>query len=168
MICEICRESIATVHLTEIVNNAKKEIHLCEGCAQTKGVAIHANVKNLSLPEFFGQLAEPRPDEAHTGNAARCQVCGLTYRQFRSSGKLGCSADYRVFRDELDQLLVKIHGGVQHRGKVPDRVGTQLHRQQELVDLKERLRAAVEREEYEHAADIRDRIHNLEREQTCD
>ena len=64
MICEICREQIATVHLTEIVNNAKKEIHLCEACAQEKGVAIHSEVKNLSIPEFFGQLVESGDPES--------------------------------------------------------------------------------------------------------
>jgi len=167
MICEVCRESVATVHLTEIVNNNKQELHLCESCAQEKGVAIHSQVKNLNIPEFFGQLAEPGGG-TETSASGQCPQCGISYTQFRSSGKLGCPRDYQVFREELGQLLEKIHSGsTQHRGKVPSRVGRQFSVERELVELREELDQAVEAELYEHAAEIRDRIHDLEREEHC-
>ncbi len=160
MICEVCREEVATVHLTEIVNNTKKEIHLCETCAQKKGVAIHSHVKNVSIPEFFGQLTQEVSEP-------KCPQCGIDFGEFRNSGKLGCPHDFEVFRDEIEELLEKIHGSTQHRGKVPSRVNTLIRRQKELEDLRTELSSAVEREEYEHAAEIRDRIHNLEREENC-
>ncbi|MEE8143396.1 MAG: UvrB/UvrC motif-containing protein [Planctomycetota bacterium] len=166
MICEICREEVATVHLTEIVNNAKKEIHLCETCAQEKGVAITSQVKNLSIPEFFGQLVESST-QGGEGAQLECGACGMTYQQFRATGKLGCPGDYRVFRKEMDQLLRKIHDSVQHRGKVPSRVNSEISRRKEIEDLKISLKQAVEREEYEMAAQLRDRIFELEQEEHC-
>ena len=163
MKCEICRESVATVHLTEISNNTKKEVHLCETCAQEKGVAIHSQVKNLSLPEFFGQLTETPSESAPEKKVQSCQVCGIDYQEFRATGKFGCASDYRVFRKELDYLLDKVHGSTQHRGKMPVRLGLEQSRRRQIDELKKELRTAVESEEYEQAANIRDRIHMLER-----
>ncbi len=164
MKCEICGESSATVHLTEISNNQKKEVHLCETCAQEKGVAIHSQVKNLSLPEFFTQLTEtPASVEKKPDVPQTCQVCGVDYQEFRATGKFGCSSDYRVFRKELEYLLDKVHGAVQHRGKMPIRIGLEMSKRRQIDELKKELRTAVDSEEYEQAANIRDRIHMLER-----
>ena len=167
MICEVCHEAIATVHLTEIVNNAKKEIHLCEACAEQKGVAIHAHVKDISIPEFFGQLVDPKEEDSETWEDLMCQPCGITFKQFRQSGKLGCPSCYDAFRAELNPLLGKIHsinGQVRHRGKVPTRVDDALKAKRDLDELKEELTSAVAAEEYELAATLRDKIHELERE----
>lgn len=165
MECEICRECEATVHLTEIVNNTKKVIHLCEACAQEKGVAVHSHVKNLSIPEFFQHTTAAAPSSDSSNPT--CDECGIDYATFRSSGKLGCPNDYRVFRGELEQLLEKIHGSTQHRGKVPSRIHMELSRRKELDELRVELRSAVDNEEYEHAAELRDRISTLERDLSC-
>ena len=163
MICEVCRESVATVHLTEIVNNSKKEIHLCETCAQDKGVALQSQIKNLSIPEFFGPLAEAKESPADQEELV-CRDCGLSYRNFRTTGKLGCPSCYTVFGSDLTQLLEKIHQGtIQHRGKVPHRVDREITRRKEIEELRTELRQAVEHEKYELAASLRDRIHSLER-----
>ncbi|MFN0057465.1 MAG: UvrB/UvrC motif-containing protein [Planctomycetota bacterium] len=168
MICEVCRESIATVHLIEIVNNTKKDIHLCENCAQQKGVAIHSHVKNLSIPEFFGHLVENPAPATGVSEELSCQMCGITFSEFRSGGKLGCPHDYQVFRRELSQLLEKIQSvSTQHRGRVPTRVTREMGRRQELDGLRDELKKAVSSEEYELAAELRDRIHDLEREEHC-
>jgi len=165
MKCEFCRKEVATVHLTEVSKNQKKEVHLCESCAQEKGVEIHSHVKNLSLPEFFGQLSDPVPpkEREEESSTTSCPVCGIDYQEFRATGKFGCASDYRVFRKELDYLLDKVHGSVQHRGKMPVRVGLEQSRLRQIDELKRELRKAVESEEYEQAANIRDRIHMLER-----
>jgi len=166
MLCQNCQQRPATVHLTEIVNNQKREIHLCEECAQEKGVAIKAHVTGLDIPEFVGKLAsseQSAPGRKPTSEL-RCDVCGLTFEAFRNLGKFGCPNDYEVFKEGLVKLLERIHGSTQHRGKVPSRVTDRVSHQKELMQLKEELRVAVEREEYERAAELRDRIRRLEAE----
>jgi len=152
--------------LTEIVNNTKREIHLCEECAQAKGVAIKLQIQGLDIPDFFGQLAEEKPKSKESPEKEegelRCQVCGLTFEAFRRSGKFGCPHDYVSFKRNLLGLLERIHGSTQHRGKVPSRASARIAQQKELMQLKEELKQAIAQEAYERAAELRDRIHDLE------
>jgi protein arginine kinase activator len=159
MTCESCNERKATVHLTEIINDTKKEIHLCEECAKEKGVTIKGQLANLSIPEFVVESASSEPDE---GQDLVCEACGMTFAKFRSQGKFGCPEDYVAFRDPLTGLLERIHGNTQHRGKVPSRATTEIARQKELMQLRLDLKQAVEAENYERAAGLRDRIRQIE------
>lgn len=163
MKCESCQSKPAAVHLTDVSNNQKREIHLCEECAKDKGVTIKSHMnKETHFPELFSQLVESQTDAAEDDKDVRCPKCGITYRKFRSSGKFGCPHDYVAFRKGLVNLLEKIHQKVQHVGKVPSRVGNELARQKELNQLREELTRAVESEAYEKAAELRDRIYMLE------
>ena len=177
MICESCHQNLATVHLTEIVQKYKKETHLCEECARTKGVPYK---NQLSVKEFLGGLAgggssskkeaDPPVVSASTSAPALefaepCPNCGLTFQEFRSTGRLGCHNDYEHFGRGLRPLLEKIHGSVQHTGRVPARVGARIERQRLIGALQRDLSQAVEREEYERAAELRDKIRGLEQQQ---
>jgi len=163
MMCESCNSQPAVVHLTDVSNNQKREIHLCEDCAKEKGVTIKSHMnKDPHFPEFLTQLVESQTEAPEDEKDIRCPSCGITYRKFRSTGKLGCPNDYSVFRKGLLNLLEKIHQKVQHVGKIPTRVGSHLARQKELNQLREELTKAIESEAYEKAAEIRDRIHILE------
>jgi len=187
MICESCQQKLATVHLTEIVQKYKKETHLCEDCARSKGVPYKAQ---FSVKEFLGGLAkdvseadaeeaeapaevaspsspakaaaaaEGQPAEKATSEP--CPVCGITFSEFRASGRLGCHHDYEHFKRGLIPLLEKIHHASQHRGRVPSRVGERLERERLLTDYEKDLSEAVEREDYERAAELRDRIREIE------
>ena len=165
MLCQNCQKKAATVHLTEIVNNAKREIHLCEACAQAKGVAIKTQIEGLEIPEFFGQLAQSHaqaaPGAATEGQLA-CEVCGLTFEAFRNMGKFGCPNDFVRFKTSLLGLLDRIHGSTQHRGKVPSRATDRIAQQKELMQLRAELKQAVDAEAYEKAAQLRDKVHQLE------
>ena len=164
MKCEACQKSEAVVHLTDVSNNQKREIHLCEDCAKEKGVTIKSHMnKDPNFPEFLTQLVESQTDAPSEEKDIRCPECGITYRKFRSSGKFGCPNDYTVFRKGLLNLLEKIHQKVQHVGKIPSRVGTHLANEKELNQLREELTRAIESEAYEKAAEIRDRIYGLEK-----
>lgn len=164
MMCESCQKKSAVVHLTDVSNNQKKEIHLCEDCAKEKGVTIKSHMnKDPNFPEFLTQLVESQTESVDEDKDIRCPKCGITYRKFRSTGKFGCPNDYAVFRKGLLNLLEKIHQKVQHVGKIPSRVGDHLARQKELIQLREELTRAVEAEAYEKAAEIRDRIYILEK-----
>ena len=165
MLCQSCNQRAATVHLTEVVSNAKKEIHLCEECAQAKGVAIKTKIEGLQIPEFFGHLAQSQAhvvaDKSAEGQP-RCATCGLTFEAFRNVGKFGCCDCFTSFKKGLMGLVDRIHGSTQHRGKVPNRATERTACQKELMELREELRVAVSEEAYERAAELRDRVHRLE------
>ncbi len=174
MICESCHQNLATVHLTEIVAKQKKELHLCEDCAREKGDVFKG--QHFSVHEFLGGLAEggkkksseKKPEPAATKpkvavpETPPCPACGLTFAEFKASGRLGCFNDYEHFKKELLPLLEKIHGATQHTGRVPSAVGQKLETQKVLTALRKDLNLAIQREEYERAAELRDKIKSLE------
>ncbi len=163
MQCESCQKNAATVHLTDVSNNTKREIHLCEACAKTQGVTIKSYLhKAPSYPELLNQLVHSQAEGTAEEKDLACPKCGITYRKFRSTGKFGCPNDYVVFKKGLLSLLEKIHGKVEHRGKVPLRATDQIAKQKELRSLRADLEKAVRDEAYEKAARIRDRIYALE------
>jgi len=161
MKCEECGEREATVHFTEIVENEKREMHLCEECARGKSVPLH---KAISLTDLLAHLLK-QVTAKELGELAgiNCPSCGISYAEFRASGRLGCPHDYLIFRKPLTELLEKIQHDVRHVGKVPPEAGRDLARQNELVRLRRELERAAQREEYEVAAKLRDRIVELTR-----
>jgi protein arginine kinase activator len=178
MICESCHQNLATVHLTEIVQKQKKELHLCEECARGKSDVVKGN---FTVHDFLSGLADaakkkaaspkegekPKAKPEKTRPAAEvgpCPACGLTFPEFKASGRLGCHADYEHFKKELLPLLEKIHGATQHTGRVPSRVGERLETQKVLTALRKDLNLAIQREEYERAATLRDKIKTIETE----
>ena len=166
MICESCKKKNASVHLIDVVNNSKRESHLCEDCAQSKGVTIKSHMQKSGpdkgiaegLPEIFQSLSSSE----WSAEVETCSHCETTYRQFRSSGKFGCPHCYTAFRVKLSDLLEKIHGRAEHKGKVPDHAGGEVALQKELQDLISDLDNAVSDEAYERAAELRDRIQRLQ------
>ena len=162
MICDLCNKADASVHLTEIVNNQIMELHLCQECAKKKAGDIQ---KQLSMADFLGGLVGSA-DETSKVQAAKivCPTCGLTYEDFKKKGRLGCSQCYTAFKQQLLPLLKKIHGAVQHMGKVPTRVEESGNaREHKVKELRDRLARAIQMEEYEEAARLRDMIKDFEK-----
>lgn len=152
MKCQQCGEP-ATVHQTTLIAGQKQELHLCRGCAEERQIIQN---KELSLPaivqSLIGQHIGPEMDEL---SRLECPVCGIRYMEFRSEGRLGCPNDYTIFTAGLDGLLYRIHRGTRHAGKVPRRQAAP-ERLAEIALLRQKLRDAVEAEEYAEAARIRD------------
>jgi protein arginine kinase activator len=158
--CQFCSKP-ATVHLTEVVNNQKKELHLCQACAEEQQLVNKQQELNLPaiLQHLIGQHLGAQSDElART----RCPACGIRYMEFRSQGRLGCPHDYAVFRVGLEPLLEKIHRSTRHVGKVPRHRGPSTDRLVEIVQLRRQLQSAVDAEAYEEAARIRDLLRQKE------
>jgi protein arginine kinase activator len=157
--CQFCSKP-ATVHLTDIVDNQKKEMHLCQACAEAQQLIQH---KELNLPailqSLIGQHLGPQTDELAR---LTCPACGIKYMEFRAQGRLGCPHDYEVFRNGLTPLLQRIHRCTRHVGKSPARGRPDPARQAELVELRHRLVRAVDAEAYEEAARIRDLLRKKE------
>ncbi len=180
MKCEACDKRAASVHLTEIVNKKKRELHLCDECAREKGVSVKAAFHDVGTDKPPAAAGAGAPaaaagavEKAAPGALQRvddlqgtsCPVCGITFAEFRASGRLGCANDYMAFKRGLVPLLEKIHGHVEHKGKVPAHVGERIERQRRVAELRQKLNAAIQKEEYEKAAELRDEIYKLEESQ---
>jgi protein arginine kinase activator len=152
--CERC-SSPATVHITEILGEGKfEEHHVCEPCYpkyQQESQGKPSGSKALTT-DSGSEL-----DEALIGQQ-ECPDCGIKFVDFRNSHRLGCARDYQVFQSELMPLLENIHGETRHVGKTPRNYPKTKQAEAELVQLRQRLKRAVEREDYEEAARLRDQI----------
>lgn len=171
MNCEECGKRPATLHLTKIVNGEKNEYHICEQCAKEKGdmfgsfgtFGINQLLSGLLSFDPMNQKGSATKEQQITAQKPlRCETCGLTFAQFSKSGRFGCSDCYQTFGDRLDPLFRRIHGNTQHMGKVPERTGGKIKVRKELDELKAALQQYVVKEEFEKAAEIRDRIKDLE------
>lgn len=171
MQCQKCQQHEASVHYTQVVNGQKKEVHLCEQCAHEEGYMNFTN-ESLSLHHFltnmfpFDQAVNQQPKEqVQRDQGMTCEGCGLTYAQFRKKGKFGCSQCYETFDSYLNPIFKRVHSGnTEHVGKIPKRIGGQLHKRKEIDQLKKELQQLIEDENFEEAADIRDRIRTLKQE----
>lgn len=156
--CQRCGKE-ATVHLTDVVDGQKIEKHLCEECAAAEGVTIKAHVPLGKILEGLTLQSAAEKELARL----KCDVCGITFLEFREQQLLGCPNDYRAFEEVLAPLLERAHEGASvHTGKVPADAAESERRQNELLRLRGRLKEAVAHEDYEQAAGLRDRIKKLE------
>ena len=165
MVCENCGKSGAVVHFTRVVNNETKTSHLCEECAAAKGLQTKPPPSNNLL--LAGLLAKMGGDDSTPAGALldnlTCPFCGLSTAHFKEAGRLGCPQCYPTFETYLRGLLRRIHGGTQHVGKVylpPDPSVSE--REMRLEGLKRKLTRAIEAEDFERAAELRDQIRTLE------
>jgi protein arginine kinase activator len=159
MLCQNCQQKTATVHFTQIMNNNKVDIYLCEQCANE---ISHAELVspfgfNDLINGLFGtQLKQEAPE------TLKCTNCGMEYEEFLKSSRVGCAQCYQAFQEKLDPIIKRLHGNVEHHGKVPVRVSSKINIPNEIDKLKQLLDECVKKEEYEEAAKIRDRIRALE------
>ena len=161
MKCEFCSET-ATVHITDMSHGKYRVLHLCVACAEREKsgelkeqLNVGQIVKGI-IAAYAGELV---------GELAKlaCPYCGTRYMEFRSKGRLGCPADYEVFEKGILPMLQHIHGSTEHKGKCPRRGSNASGPKAELIRLRRELRSAVEQEDYEQAALLRDRIRAQER-----
>ena len=164
MVCDNCGGAGAVVHLTQVVNNETKTSHLCDRCAAEKGLQPNAPSSNLLLADFLAKIGS---DELLSPGVPRedltCPFCGLSTTDFKKVGRLGCPQCYSTFEAYLRGLLRRIHGGTQHVGKVylpPDPSISE--REKRLEALRRKLERAIDTEDFERAAELRDQIRTLE------
>jgi protein arginine kinase activator len=155
------------MHITEIREGQAQSLHLCETCAQEYLNTVEVGssseefqAESVSAKSSAKAKAEETEESPDDGKA--CPFCGITFKQFRSQGRLGCAHDYEIFHDELIPLLESVHSDTQHVGKCPPKTSTESREHYELFRLRNDLKAAVENESYEEAARLRDQIKQLE------
>ncbi len=162
-ICDNCGSSDAIVNFTQIVKDEMSTFHLCEACAAEKGLEPAPASTNLPLTDFLAHMGDERGQDDDVASDHQCSFCGLTFAQFRETGRLGCPHCYQTFEPHLRRLLRRIHGSVQHVGKVylpPDPTASDMEKR--LDGLRRKLHRAIEAEDFERAAEVRDQIRSME------
>lgn len=169
MKCELCNQNEATILAIRISNGIPQEIHICEECAYQNG-----DSNNFAIPISFQDFFQAIVNMINVDNNCdynkitkeeselKCEVCGMTYSEFKNVGKLGCDNCYKTFK-ELDSLLKNIHGNTHHLGKVPSKNKDEFVVKREIAFLREKLNEAIRLEEYEEAAKLRDKIRVIEK-----
>ncbi len=158
--CDQC-DRPAVVHEVTLNNGVKSEIHLCEEHAQEAGVSMptHQPINQL-LTQFV--LSHSSRATARSRSRKACPGCGMTFARFRQTGALGCPDCYEAFDEHLTPLIERAqNGATHHRGKTPNRAGASVDRQLMITQLVRELDQAVGAEQYERAAQLRDRLQEL-------
>jgi len=155
-ICQVCKKREATVFLTQIINGKKTDMYMCRQCAG-EGYKIDLNTLISGLLGLsWGD------EEIGTATQVACDRCGMTVEEFNRTGKMGCSHCYDVFREPMKVLLKRIQGNTRHQGKVPESYAAAHAAELEVEKLQRELRECIRVENYERAAEIRDRIRQLQ------
>lgn len=164
MKCQHC-EKPATFHITELTDpEGPQVVHLCEehvraylsqeGSKPATSALAGMLAKQLKLEQTAEQLAKL--------DKKTCPVCGISFAEFRQAGRLGCPYDYVFFQEDLEPLLINIHGARIHKGKRPSRSTGSPDRQHRLIQLRREMQEAIVKEQYERAGELRDTIRQLE------
>jgi len=165
MNCQICHKNEANIKFTHIINGVKSETYLCRHCAEEQGMNNPFFAMQPLLEQIILGMIQEKKQKAlsrKTYSQKICTSCGLSFQNFLDSGRLGCPNCYTSFREELKPLLRRIHGTIrQERSRKKPQV--KIGRKRILERLKQELTMAVEEEEFEKAAVLRDRMRELER-----
>ncbi len=161
--CEICGKNEAVIHVQQIMGSETIELKMCERCAQEKGIAGGDKTLELSITELLTGLLNITSEVKSEQKNQICTNCGLTYNDFQKEARLGCSECAQVFRKEIHALLENLTGTHQHRGKYPKKLREFKKLLIDKAEIKQKLQEAIQREDYEGAAVLRDKIHDLER-----
>lgn len=157
MICEKCGANEATVLIEQTINGKHTKYHLCPGCAAgVKMDDVFGDLSNLFGNLFFiGEEEKSKPK-------LQCPSCGITYESFKKTGRLGCANCYEAFNKELQGVFESIQPGTHHKGKLPKRSKGKILNIRAIEEYKTQIKKAIESEEYEKAAHLRDLIKELE------
>lgn len=160
MLCNVCKQNEAKVHLTKIVGDKMQKVDLCEDCSKEKGVDDPTSYSTEDT--LLGQIlsGEPSPTESEPAAepALKCPVCGYTQADFKKAGRFGCADCYATFGEGLETMLKTMHKGTRHTGKVPAALQQSRAEAQKLKLLQKRLEKAIAEENFEEAAQLRDEI----------
>jgi protein arginine kinase activator len=158
MLCDICKQNVATVHLTQMVEGKTKKVDLCESCSKAKGVDDPTGFSLADLLLGLGAAQEMEQASASAGGELKCPHCGFTQADFKKTGRLGCAECYTTFAEGLESLLRTMHKGTKHVGKAPQILKQSQDLTDKLKTLQKKLEKAISEEDFEAAVHLRDDI----------
>jgi len=168
MKCQKC-DKPATFHITELAGGKPQELHLCEEHARE--YLTQSGDEPASTSSMAAMLAQQMAQQMAIGQTAEelaqldqqsCPFCGVTFYEFRSQGRLGCPHDYVCFKEQLEPLILNIHGETEHVGKTPNRCPHGMQVRTQLIRLRREMKEAITEEDYERASELRDEIRHIE------
>ncbi len=168
MLCQNCSKHEATTHIKSVVNGEYTQLHLCTECANKLGYGDVFSGFGLDFADLFGNFFS-RPKSMTSGRTERCASCGMSFEEIVKSGKIGCADCYEKFYDMLLPSIQRIHGKTQHNGKKvnavnENRIKKEKTKEEIIEELKKEMQAAIDEQNFERAAEIRDKIKATEGE----
>ena len=161
MLCDQCKTRDAVVHLTQIVESTVTQLRLCEQCAAARGVETTVATPKHPLGDFLKAVQQQAL--VPSVESVRCSFCGMSLKDFRATGRLGCARCYSVFEGNLRELLRRVHGSATHAGARYDGPQpAQWQKANTVLELRDRLRRAIDQEQFEDAASLRDQLRGME------
>ncbi|WP_346356171.1 UvrB/UvrC motif-containing protein [Azotosporobacter soli] len=164
MRCDDCKKRTANVHITQLIDDQQQERWLCAECAKAYGELALPLDKQFSFQDLLTGLLSHSYFNGQDVQTVSCSNCAMTYHEFETTGKFGCSECYTAFAQQLEPLLRRIHGSSRHNGKLPRRAGAKLEAALRIQRLRQELERCIRTEAYEEAARLRDEIRALEKE----
>jgi len=161
MKCDICGSNEAVIHIKQETGSEAVELYLCEECAAARGITGDSEDVDLSVTNLLTALVDTKDTGQESDKKKACPRCGMTMQRFKREGRLGCNECYSTFSKEIGRILGKMYGRSHHRGKYPKRLLAYKTFLVEIEKLKKQLDRAVKQENYEKAAQLRDRIREM-------
>ncbi len=171
MLCQNCKKNEATTHIKRIVNGETTQAHLCADCAKSLGYDSMFSDLGFGFGDMLSSFFNDTALASLGAHQLHCEKCGSTFSDIINSGRIGCADCYETFYDKLLPMLERIHGKTNHIGKIPnsfEEIAKEENVQSEAEKLKVELDEAVRAQNYEKAAELRDRIKELESEEGKD
>ena len=162
MLCQNCGKNEATTHVKRIINGEAAEAHLCPACAHASGYDSVFSGFGLNLSDIFGGFFGDIPVSKLSNRVIRCEKCGCSFDDIAKSGMIGCADCYSTFFDKLQPTLQRIHGNTTHQGKFPQGAGEDVKKTHRISELKKQLNQAIDEQNFEKAAQLRDEIREME------
>lgn len=169
MLCQNCGKHEATTHIKSVVNGEYTQLHLCTDCAGKLGYGDVFSGFGFDLGDFFGNFFSKPKTNLPASKTERCEKCGMSFEEIVKSGKIGCADCYEKFYDMLLPSIRRIHGKTQHNGKTAKLTDNnpevrEKTKEEIIEELKTEMKTAIEEQNFERAAEIRDSIKELEAE----
>lgn len=162
MLCQNCGKYEATTHVKRIINGESAEAHLCSDCAKALGYTDVFGGFGNTFGDLLGSFFSEPQTATLNSRTIRCEKCGNTFNDIVNSGKLGCADCYTTFYDKLLPSLQRIHGKTRHEGKNPTVIKTEINTSEKnIADLEDKLKKAIDEQNFEKAAELRDKINEL-------
>lgn len=167
MLCQKCHKNLATVRYAEVVDGKVRDLHLCPDCLTKQQETAGPGFELAGPAPASKPTARPRPERPRLKSPRTCKSCGAHLIKVLDSGRVGCGECYRVFSEDIEPMLAALHGNTTHRGKsmhVADAASGDVRARvrSDLQTKRSLLRSALETENYEDAAALRDDIRQLE------